>query len=76
MPASIEELARRLWARKTEEPSVVMRRVRTASQEVASVDMFDYVVFNEEGRLDATMEHILAIVQAERLRVLQPDVTL
>lgn len=76
MPASIEELARRLWARKTEEPSVVMRRVRTASREVAAVEEFDYVVFNEEGRLDATMEQILAIVQAERLRVHQPDIAL
>lgn len=76
MPPSIEELTRRLFHRKTDGPSVMMRRVRTATQEITAVGQFDYVVFNEEGQLDKTLDQILSIIVAEQLKVNQRETTL
>jgi guanylate kinase len=76
MPTSMEELTRRLWYRKTDGPSVVMRRVRTASEELKAVRGFDYVIFNAEGELTRTLDEIMAIITAERLKVNQRETVL
>jgi guanylate kinase len=76
MPPSIEELTRRLFHRKTDGPSVMLRRVSTASQEMNAVHDFDYVVVNEEGRLDKAIDDIIAIITAEQLRVTQQGIEL
>jgi guanylate kinase len=76
MPPSIEDLTRRLYHRKTDGPSVMMRRVQTATQELMEVNAFDYVVFNEEDRIDQTIDQIMAIIVAEQLRVRQLEAPL
>ncbi len=75
-PPSIGELARRLRARKTDGDEALMRRLRTAQRELATVEHFDYVVFNESDREDATVAQIMAILTAERCRLHQPGVAL
>jgi guanylate kinase len=76
MPPSLEELFQRLLHRKTDGEQVVLRRMRTAAQELTSVNQFDYVVFNEDERLQDTLDNILAIIRAEQLRVNPPSTEL
>ncbi|HET7037263.1 MAG TPA: guanylate kinase [Thermomicrobiaceae bacterium] len=71
VPPSMEELTRRLRTRKTDDPEMVMRRIATASRELRAVEMFDYVVFNESGRVEQTLDTVDAIICAESHRVHQ-----
>jgi guanylate kinase len=72
MPPSLDDLFQRLLHRKTDGENVVLRRIRTSAHELTTVGQFDYAVFNEDDRLDQTLDQILAIMTAERLRVHQP----
>lgn len=64
-----KELLKRLEARKTETPEGRKLRIATARKEMLRVEMFDYAVINADGELDASVETILAIIQAEHHRV-------
>ena len=76
MPTSMEELTRRLWHRKTDGPNVVMRRVRTAAEELQAVSEFDYAVFNDEGQIGKALDEIHAIIVAEQRRIKQHELVL
>ena len=73
-PPSIDELARRLHHRKTDDEAALARRLRTAQRELATVEHFDYVVFNESGQEDDTVRQIIGILTAERCRLHQTGV--
>lgn len=75
-PESMAELMRRLHARKTDDPEALMKRFGTASRELSAAREFDYVVFNETGRTERTVDQIAAIVASEHCRTRQPDVAL
>jgi guanylate kinase len=60
------ELIERLRSRKTEDPEQLQIRLRTARQEMSHIPEFDYVVPNADGRLEDTVETVLAIVTAEK----------
>jgi guanylate kinase len=66
---SEEELVRRLKRRKTESPEELVLRIATARKELQRVEAFDYVVVNEEDRLDEAVDTIAAIIVAEHHRV-------
>lgn len=68
-PPSMEELASRLYHRKTEDPQELTRRLRVAREEMHALSDFDYVVVNKNGELDDTVDAIEAIIQAEKCRV-------
>jgi guanylate kinase len=68
-PPSYEELEHRLRNRKADDPDVIARRLKTAHEELQRAGECDYVVVNEDGRLDETVCRIAAIMQAERHRV-------
>ncbi len=68
MPGTRDELLERLKARKTESPQALELRRATALQELNRVGEFDYVVINADGRLDETVDDILAIIKAEHRR--------
>jgi guanylate kinase len=53
-----------------------MRRISTASRELRAVEMFDYVVFNENGRIEQTLDTVDAILCAENHRVHQASIAL
>jgi guanylate kinase len=76
MPPSLDNLFQRLLHRKTDGEQVVLRRIRTAAQELTTVSQFDYVVFNEDDQLQKTLDNIMAIVVAEQLRVSPPSTEL
>ncbi|HEX5505644.1 MAG TPA: guanylate kinase [Thermomicrobiales bacterium] len=73
-PPSLDELAQRLLTRKTDDPDVLFTRLQTAQRELATAELFDYVVFNESERQDETVEDIMAILRAEKDRIHQPRV--
>lgn len=68
-PPNMEELARRLRSRKTEDFDELTNRVRTAEREMEAVSLFDYVVINENDQVERTVATISAIMTAERHRV-------
>jgi len=63
------EMVRRLEQRMTETPEGLKLRIATARQEVQRLDEFDYLVVNDDNRLDETVDTILAIIKAEHHRV-------
>jgi guanylate kinase len=75
-PESMTELLRRLRSRKTEDPDVLMARFSAASRELLRAREFDYIIFNEVERLATTLDQIRAIVEAERARTEQPEITI
>lgn len=75
-PESMEALLTRLRDRKTDDPEVLMKRFKTASSELNEVRKFDYVVFNEDGKLDHAVQRICEIVNVERSRVSRPEIKL
>ncbi len=68
-PVNLEELAKRLTGRGTETPEALARRLNNYSTEMRAAGSFDYYVINREGKLDETVDAILAIMRAEKSRV-------
>ena len=73
-PESTESLHEFLLNRKTETPEVLLKRLKISSEELARVDEFDYIVFNEPGQLHETIEQICQIIESEGRKVNQPQV--
>ena len=75
-PSSEEELVERLHERKTETPEGLKLRIATARRELARMKEFDYCVVNRDMSLEATVDQIIAIIEAEHSRVHPRTVTL
>ena len=69
IPPSLEELRQRLSGRMTETAPDMERRIRTAEEELAQVQHFDYRVVNSNGQVEQAAADIDAIVAAEKCRV-------
>jgi guanylate kinase len=78
LPESMEALWGRLSGRDrlTVDPEVLITRFRTACAELKRIGEFDYAVFNEADKLDAALNEIVGIIDAEQRRVTQPDIRL
>jgi len=68
MPPSIEALKRRLEHRGTETPEQRAVRLRNAEIEMAATPEYDYVVVNEDDRIDETAQEIASIIEKEAKR--------
>jgi guanylate kinase len=66
LPPSAEALIARLEARGTEEPESLIRRFRSAIDELKAIDLYQYVVVNEE--VDSAVAEIASIIEAEGLK--------
>ncbi|MBM3934899.1 MAG: guanylate kinase [SAR202 cluster bacterium] len=66
-PPSMEELAARLTLRMTESPEALRRRLDTAEKEMRESSRFDYVVVNENDRIDEAVHAIEEIMERERM---------
>ena len=65
-----DELVRRLKMRRTESPEALKLRLDTALKEMESAeDLFDYAVVNADSQLDAAVDTILDIINAEHQRM-------
>jgi guanylate kinase len=68
LPPSMETLVEHLKARRTESAEQLEIRQRNAALELARKDDYDYVVVNEENRVDVTAERIEQIITQEERR--------
>lgn len=69
IPSDVQEWYLRLTNRQTESPESLQVRIETARREMECLPQFDYLVINPEGKLEQTVDTILAIVRAEHHRV-------
>lgn len=63
MPPSYEYLEKRLINRETDTPTVIKQRLATAQRELENLLDWDYLVVNEEGKLDEAAEEVLGIIK-------------
>lgn len=68
MPPSVESLQRRLIGRGTETREEREVRLRNAEIEMAAAPEYDYVVVNDDGKIDETVEQIAEIIRKETKR--------
>ena len=68
MPPSVESLRHRLLSRGTETPEQLELRLRNAEIEMAAAPEYDYVVVNEDGKIDETVDEISTIIENEAKR--------
>jgi guanylate kinase len=68
-PTSLEELKPRIADPSSGRLEDLDQRLKTAAAEMRRVGEFDYLVVNEDGKLDQTVEQVKAIITAERARV-------
>jgi len=69
LPKTKEEWCGRLKARNTETPEDFKLRIETAKQELAQIDLFDYIVINADDRLENAVDDIIDIINVEHHRV-------
>ena len=65
LPPTAEALIARLEARGTEDPKSLSRRFRSAKDELKAIDLYEYVVVNDE--VDSAVAAISSIIDAEGL---------
>jgi guanylate kinase len=75
VPPSLDTLVEHLKARRTESAEQLELRQRNAATELARKDDYDYVVVNEEGRVDLTAARIEEIIDLEERRGFRRAVT-
>ena len=66
LPPSADALVERLTARGTEDANSLIRRFRSAKEELKSIDLYEYVVVND--RIDSAVAAISSIIDAEALK--------
>jgi len=65
-PPTLSELEKRLYARATDDRSIIERRVENAKEEILAVKEFDFVIINDEVSKAATQ--FTTIANAARLK--------
>ncbi|MDA3101493.1 guanylate kinase, partial [Staphylococcus pseudintermedius] len=65
-PPSLDHLTERLIGRGTESKEKIESRVKEAKKEVEMMNLYDYVVVNDE--VDLAKDRIQSIVEAEHLK--------
>lgn len=66
LPPSAEVLVERLAARGTESSKTLIRRFRSAKEELRAIDFYQYVVVND--RIDSAVAEVNSIIDAEQSR--------
>ena len=62
MPPSIPDLYKRLKKRGTETNDVIERRIQTAVLEMNQKEDYDYIITNEEGKVEEVTEKVYKII--------------
>lgn len=63
MPPSYEYLEKRLVNRETDSKEVIKQRLATAQRELENLLDWDYLVVNEEGKLEDAAEEVVDIIK-------------
>ena len=72
----MEELEKRLKQRRTETSADLELRLKTAAEELRQLPMFDYLVVNRPGEVKQAVADIIAIITAEKCRVIPRELSL
>ena len=72
----MEELILRLKQRRTESPSDLDLRIKTAEEEIKRLSLFDYIVVNKQDKIALAVSEIKAIITAEKCQVTPREITL
>ncbi len=67
IPPTMEELRRRIVKRGTEDPETILKRFRSAYEELNFIKRYNYVVVND--KVEEAVKKIEAIIIAEKCRV-------
>jgi guanylate kinase len=73
-PTSLQEIEARLKRRGADSPEVIQKRVAVAKQEIAQWQNFDYLLVS--GSKQEDLRRMLAIVEAEKMRVARSDLVI
>ena len=65
-PPSLKELEKRLYARATDDTTIIERRVENAKEEIKAVSEFDFVIINDE--IPKAAKEFATIANASRLK--------
>ncbi|MDP3971108.1 MAG: guanylate kinase [bacterium] len=65
MPSSYEYLEKRLINRETDSKEVIKQRLNTAEKELKNLLDWDYLVVNEEGKLDDAATEVVDIIKKQ-----------
>ena len=65
-PPSLGELEKRLYARATDDTSIIERRLENAKEEIKAISEFDFVIINDE--IPNASEEFVTIANAARLK--------
>lgn len=66
LPPSFAAQEARLRSRNTEDEETILRRLEQTKNEMQCLDLYDYVVYNRDGKAEEAAEDILSIVRAEK----------
>lgn len=69
IPRNVEEWLGRLKGRNTDRGKKLNLRIKEAINEVAQMDLFDYIVVNADGEIEKAVDDIIDIINAEHHRV-------
>lgn len=67
-PPSMEELEQRLIGRGTETEEQIAGRLRQAKEEAEKMSEYDYLLVNENNKLEECVDTLHRIIQSERLK--------
>ncbi|MBQ8005608.1 MAG: guanylate kinase [Clostridia bacterium] len=68
LPPSFAVQEARLRGRGTETEEKIIARLEQTKNELPMLDIYDYIVYNNDGGAEETADDIIAIVKAEKLR--------
>ncbi|MBE6564809.1 MAG: guanylate kinase [Ruminococcaceae bacterium] len=68
LPPDYATLEGRLRGRGTEDEETILKRLKTAVDEVALCDRYDYIIVNETGKSEQAVQRLREIVAVEQLR--------
>ena len=72
-PDGFAHLRSRLVARGTDSGIEIENRLAIAREELKFAENFDYLIVNEQGRMDAALSSVAAILEAEHCRMHRYD---
>ncbi len=76
IPPSLEDLHQRLEQRNTESTEALSVRTKAAEAEIKELPLFDYVVISRSKEIDRAVADIMAIITAEKCRVMQREISI
>ena len=65
-PPSISDLEERLRTRNTETEEVINKRLLEARRELASMNLYDNIIYNENNRIDDAVDSVLKVINEKK----------